>query len=178
LRGVDERGVIVFGCLARACHRWKVCFGIGDFRFPLFKMVIEETVGRTCCCLLTLKSFLSWLLLAGYCLELSDIQCEPAHVSPTSLSRCRMPHQTTNALAITNPTPRAFAPAAQTSSCHFLPLTPANVSRQEQAAAAMGNNLKWAPHRETCRRLWEEGKSVTEVAEYMKEHHNFTPRCV
>ncbi len=44
--------------------------------------------------------------------------------------------------------------------------------------SAKGYNYKWKQHRETCQRLWDEGKSMAELAEYMKEHHNFTPRCV
>lgn len=38
---------------------------------------------------------------------------------------------------------------------------------------------KWEQHRETCYRLYvEENRPMDEVVKYMREHHNFTPRCV
>lgn len=38
---------------------------------------------------------------------------------------------------------------------------------------------KWEPHRQTCYRLYvEENMPMHEVIEYMREHHNFTPRFV
>lgn len=38
---------------------------------------------------------------------------------------------------------------------------------------------RWEQHRQTCYRLYvEENKSLEEVVEYMRVHHNFTPRCV
>lgn len=38
---------------------------------------------------------------------------------------------------------------------------------------------KWEPHRQTCYRLYvDEQMSLDEVVEYMRVHHNFTPRSV
>ena len=37
----------------------------------------------------------------------------------------------------------------------------------------------WEQHRETCRRLYvDEKMRLDDVAEYMRKHHDFTPRCV
>jgi len=42
--------------------------------------------------------------------------------------------------------------------------------------AAMG--YKWEQHRATCYRLYvNENRPLDEVVQYMRDHHNFTPRC-
>lgn len=43
----------------------------------------------------------------------------------------------------------------------------------------MGYNYKWEPHRQTCYRLYvEQNLSLDDTIEYMREHHDFTPRYV
>jgi hypothetical protein len=50
-----------------------------------------------------------------------------------------------------------------------------NSVRQHDWHAAMV--YKWAQHQALCRRLYvDEDMKIQEVMDYMREHHNFTPR--
>lgn len=69
----------------------------------------------------------------------------------------------------------AKPPASDNLNHHKLPLTSHNPRPSQGLAAIMV--YRWEQHRLTCYRLYvEENRTIQEVVDYMRVHHDFTPR--